>query len=82
VVQQGSPTTFPNIESTLRVHLLDAAGALNATSFDAGWQWVVHSRVANNDHQVTHGFIDDEPDTQRRRGRKPIVRNNFVTTFA
>ncbi len=52
--------------------LLDASGP---TSND--WQWVVYSPTDNQIDLVDNGWIDNEWDTQRRRGRKMTSRTTF-----
>lgn len=39
-----------------------------------GWQWCVWSRTANSLYRVTGGWVEDEFDTQRRRGPGPLTR--------
>lgn len=44
----------------------------------ADWGWEVFSRRAWAGSLVTHGYIDDAWDTQRRRGQKATTRTTFV----
>lgn len=59
--------------------LRNAADAL----YDAGvatagdWNWAVYSTVLGGTAEVANGWVDNEFDTQRRRGRTPTTRNVF-----
>ena len=59
--------------------LRDAGEALRAAGVaSAGdWNWAVYSTVLGGTADVTSGWVDDEFDTQRRRGRLPTTRNVF-----
>lgn len=39
--------------------------------------WVVYSRTADENAQITNGWVDDAWDTQRRRGVKPSTRTTW-----
>lgn len=43
-----------------------------------GTQWCVWSRVANTYAIITHGYIDNAFDTQRRRGPDPTTRTGWT----
>lgn len=51
--------------------------------YDAGvasagdWNWAVYSTVNGGTVDVANGWVDNEFDTQRRRGRIPTTRNVF-----
>lgn len=75
----GSTSSFPNIGATARGVLAQACEDLlvNAQGFD--WQWVIYSPTQNailgqETFDITHGFINNEPDTQRRRGIEATAR--------
>lgn len=67
--------------SALRTLMADSAeNNLLQITGQAGWEWVVHSRVApaaSADTIVTDGWVDDSWDTQRRRGNRPSARTVF-----
>jgi hypothetical protein len=42
------------------------------------YYWSVYSAVASDSFEVSNGWIDNEYDTQRRRGRVPTTRNLFA----
>lgn len=69
-VSPGRPaTTFINDVLSAAGELADAAAA--STAFD----WVVWSRAGNTTYgPVNQGWVDDEWDTQRRRGRSAANR--------
>lgn len=73
-ITAGTASSFPGVASTHRTIVANAAAAFLASSTGDDWIWVVHSRTVAGDAPVTNGWIDDEPDTQRRRGRAPTVR--------
>jgi hypothetical protein len=53
----------------------DAANTLlSASNSAAGWTWLTFSRVAPGYATVVNGWVDNEWDTQRRRGRVPTSR--------
>lgn len=68
----GRPTT--GLTSTL-----NAAGdaLLTASLAAASWAWMVFSVVSPGYTSVTNGWVDNEWDTQRRRGRKATARDVF-----
>lgn len=56
----------------------DAGAALLAASNAASdWSWVQYSSVGQEATPVVNGWVDNEWDTQRRRGRKASVRSTF-----
>lgn len=73
-IQAGSGVTFPGIANANRTAIGDAADALMNGAIADGWIWVVWSRTTSSAAAVTNGWVDDEIDTQRRRGRAPTTR--------
>jgi hypothetical protein len=58
--------------------LAAAGGALlTASNGAATWSWVTRSTVAPGYSDVTNGWVDNEFDTQRRRGRTATSRTTF-----
>lgn len=57
---------------TAGTNLLAASGPTSAD-----WQWVVYSPTDNDIDLVDNGWIDNEWDTQRRRGRVATSRSTF-----
>lgn len=55
-----------------------AAGLLAASDAATQWLWVVHSSFVAIDVPVTNGWVDNEFDTQRRRGRVATSRTTFT----
>jgi len=66
-------------DSTTVSTIATAAGVLLAASAGGGpgWTWVVYSRTAPGYTVVTNGWVDNEWDTQRRRGREYTTRTTF-----
>lgn len=64
--------------STLIADVVAAGDALlTASNNAAGWTWLVFSRVAPGYTAVTNGWVDNEWDVQRRRGRLATSRSTF-----
>lgn len=64
--------------SSIITTLATAGGVLLAASdADATWTWTVFSQSASDSFTVTNGWVDNEYDTQRRRGRIPTSRTTF-----
>lgn len=64
--------------STTITTIRNAAEALRVASVSATtWDWAVWSTVNGTASGVANGWLDDEFDTQRRRGRLPTVRTIF-----
>lgn len=55
-----------------------AQGLLSASDAAASWNWVTYSTVAPGYATVTDGWVDNEWDTQRRRGRSSTSRTTFT----
>ncbi len=64
--------------SANRTTLANAGAALLAASNSAAnWEWAVWSTVNQDIVPVTSGWVDNEFDTQRRRGRVSTARTTF-----
>jgi hypothetical protein len=62
----------------LITQLKDAGDNLLAASeAAASWIWVVYSPTSGLETTITNGWVDNEFDTQRRRGRVPTSRTTF-----
>lgn len=58
--------------------MTDAAEALlTASQASTTWKWSTHSQVLGTGAEVSNGWMDNEPDTQRRRGRTATARVVF-----
>lgn len=67
----GTPVTA----TPLRQLLISASARLRDECIaDVGGQWVVLSRVSGEVAPVSNGWVDDDPDTQRRRGLRTTNR--------
>lgn len=64
----------PRLAQTLREALLFRAAALNTQVEAGGWMWGVWSRARGAVASITDVQVDDEFDTQRRRGKKASLR--------
>jgi hypothetical protein len=75
----GSVAARPNANANQLVPTAVAAGAfLKGHSWAAGTRrWVVYSQKFGTWATVTDGWVDNEFDTQRRRGYRPTTRTTF-----
>lgn len=75
---QGAATTgidgYPRPSQTFRETLADAADGLLTATLAGDWSWSVWSRVDDELFSVVGGWIEDEFDTQRRRGPSASTR--------
>lgn len=69
--------TDPSVATTFRNEAAAAAAAL-AGSADTTAAWVIWSRVANAVTGISRGYIDNEFDTQRRRGNDATSRTTWT----
>lgn len=63
--------------SAVRATIASAAAALADTTVNVA-AWQVYSPTDNQAHPVARGWIDVQPDTQRRRGHKTVGRTLWV----
>lgn len=59
---------FPLISNALLAAVSSAATALRAAAFTDGDDWSVWSQTDSQAVTITNGWVDNSPDTQRRRG--------------
>lgn len=66
--------------STAMVNGIVAAATTLLAASDAatGWGWAVYSTVTGTPAAITDGWVDNEWDTQRRRGRPATTRTTFT----
>lgn len=70
--------TTGKLTTTLCNAMATAGGdLLTASNSASDWAWVVYSQVGSTAYPVVDGWVDDEPDIQRRRGSKYVVRTAF-----
>lgn len=62
--------------------ILEAAAEtlLTASNSSSTWKWATHSKVLGSGASVYNGWVDNEPDTQRRRGREATSRTLWGPT--
>lgn len=68
----GRPTTA---QVTMVANAGDAL--LTASTAATDWTWLVYSAVEPGYTIITNGWVDNEWDTQRRRGRPATIRTTF-----
>ena len=64
----------PRVDTTLVNQIENAASELRSDIAAASMSWVVYSPTYDLETEVTNGWIDNEPDTQRRRGVQATLR--------
>jgi hypothetical protein len=72
-ISSARPTTTQQDAAAAFVPVFTELGGVDV-------DWVVYSRKNNSAHSVTNWFIDDEWDTQRRRGLRPSARKVGTTS--
>lgn len=77
VDQEGSPGFRPKVAQTFIDNLTKAAHDLKAGN-TATEKWMVYSPTNGTTHDIRGGWVDDAPDTQRRRGSKAINRTTWT----
>lgn len=70
---QPSGAGFVQWASAVRTTVSNGAAAMANTTTNAA-TWVVYSPTNGTAHPVANGWIDNQPDTQRRRGHKTVGR--------
>lgn len=76
---QTTMGTDGRVSSATVTQLVAAAQTLLTASDTAlNWSWSVYSPTSGGGVIVDNGWIDNEFDTQRRRGRKPTTRTTFT----
>lgn len=73
ITQAGAPVLEPTFTSALRTKAIAMADAAAVE----GWTWSVWSRANEELYEVVGGWTDNAPDTQRRRGQAPTLRNVY-----
>lgn len=64
---QASAGAYPTFNNTVLTNLTTGAETLQAAAIANLRPWVVYSRVLGTAADVTNGWVDNSPDTQRRR---------------
>jgi hypothetical protein len=75
-IEKQATVNEPNISSGLIGHLT-GMGVIACTPIAGGWVLGAWSRRNQAITPVNQGWVDYEPDTQRRRGRDPQLRETF-----
>lgn len=83
-LSNGTGTSFPSVASATRIRICNAAAALKTNMAADSWTWVILSPTqvkagggAQETFDVAGGWVDDAPDTQRRRGNDPTARSTW-----
>lgn len=71
--------TSGRVDSSAQASIRNAAqGLLTASAGAADWTWGIFSTLEIGLAEVADGWVDNEFDTQRRRGRPATARNTFT----
>lgn len=68
---------YPRISNTTRSSIATACTNLQENGATADWVWCVWSRADDQLYSAHDGWIEDEFDTQRRRGPGPLTRTTW-----
>lgn len=68
---------YPRVSVGTRTAIATACSDLQANASAADWAWCVWSRSDDELYIVNNGWIEDEFDTQRRRGPGPLTRSTW-----
>lgn len=79
MISAGSNTAFPTFGVTKRTEVCAAAEALmnELDTLDPIVNWVVRSETNSASYVVSNGWVDDSPDTVRRRSVEASARTTF-----
>lgn len=77
----GTTSTFPRVNPTMRTQMVTAAEDHVEVAATTGMTWGVWSRVDQLFIPAVSGWIDDAPDTQRRRGQATSARTTWAVTI-
>lgn len=75
----GSASTFPTVNPVMATALKNSAERLRSAipAINPLAHWSIYSRVNGTSSEVVAGWIDDAPDTQRRRGQDTTARTTW-----
>jgi hypothetical protein len=78
-ITASTASSFPVISSAFRTNITTATTALLAEN-GAGVNWVQHSSAGGVEatRTITGGWVDNSPDTQRRRSVNPTARTSWT----
>jgi len=76
-VTASSTSSYPVINVTLRAAVAAAAEAMRDAAALADLPWCVYSRTDSRVAEVTNGWVDNSPDTQRRRSVDAVARTTW-----
>lgn len=68
---------YPRISNATLTAIADACSDLQANASAVDWAWCVWSRADDELYIVNNGWVEDEFDTQRRRGPGPLTRTTW-----
>lgn len=74
----GDATQFPEVDSTIITAITTAADAFGNAVPAQQFFWSVWSRTTSTMVPITNGWVDNAPDTQRRRGADATSRTTFT----
>lgn len=75
---QASAGDYPTFNNTVLTNLTTAAQQLQVSALANLRPWVVYSRVNGTAADVTNGWVDNSPDTQRRRSVDAAARTAWT----
>nr|CRY95144.1 hypothetical protein [uncultured prokaryote] len=79
MIEQATSGAYPTFKAAWLARVNTCAAALQAASGSALVGWNVYSQVAGTYAPVVGGWVDEAPDTQRRRGQSATSRVTWTT---
>lgn len=73
-MQTSTASVYPTLAPAFRTAITDAATAMRDAAALANLSWGVYSRTDQRIVAVTNGWVDNSPDTQRRRSVDSTLR--------
>ena len=73
-ISDSTGSTYPMIQASIRTRIAAAATAFRDDATTANLEWVVWSETDSVGVPVTNGWLDNAPDTQRRRSVDSTIR--------
>ena len=68
---------YPRVSTGTSAAIATACSDLQANASAADWPWCVWSRSDDELYIINNGWVEDEFDTQRRRGPGPLTRTTW-----
>lgn len=78
VFVMGTASVMPSVGEVFRTSVINAAERMCSECHVSGVRWMVYSRTDNNTVPVRSGWVDSDPDIQRRRENGVRTRSSWT----